>query len=107
MSDCIDFQEIIKICIKHNLVRLNLFRILLDSFTFFNFDFNLFRGATEGATLVLHLGAIIVAFVSSVSFLNSSIAFLAALVGIRDVSFEWILGYHLHQGTFWNYSASR
>jgi CNT family concentrative nucleoside transporter len=54
----------------------------------------LFRGATEGATLVLHLGAIIVAFVSSVSFLNSSVAFLAALVGIQGVTFEWILGYH-------------
>ena len=38
------------------------------------------RGATEGATLVLHITAIVVAFIASVAFLNSLVSFFGGLV---------------------------
>ena len=42
--------------------------------------------------MVLHISAIIVAFVASVAFLNSVVEFSASLVGFDGVTFEWILG---------------
>jgi nucleoside permease NupC len=53
-----------------------------------------YRGATEGATLALHVGSIIIAFVSSVAFLNSLVSFFVKLVGFDDVTFELLLGNH-------------
>jgi pyrimidine nucleoside transport protein len=50
------------------------------------------RGATEGATLVLHITAIVVAFIASVAFLNTLVSFFGGLVGYEEVTFEWILG---------------
>lgn len=50
------------------------------------------RGATEGATLVLNITAIVVAFIASVAFLNALVSFFGGLVGYEEVTFEWILG---------------
>jgi len=50
------------------------------------------RGATEGATLVLQITAIVVAFIASVAFLNALISFFGGLVGFDEITFEWILG---------------
>jgi CNT family concentrative nucleoside transporter len=51
------------------------------------------RGATEGATLVLHITAIVVAFIASVAFLNSLVSFFGGLVTFSQnfpfVTYEW------------------
>lgn len=50
------------------------------------------RGATEGAVLVLNIVAIVIACIASVAFLNTLVEFLATLVGLHGVTFEWLLG---------------
>ena len=37
------------------------------------------RGATDGATLVLHITAIVIAFIASVAFLNALVSFFGGL----------------------------
>jgi nucleoside permease NupC len=44
----------------------------------------------------MHVAAIIIAFVSTVSFLNAVVSFFADLIGLDDVTFEMLLGKEKH-----------
>lgn len=57
---------------------------------------NLLDAATQGASsagiLVVHVTAIVVAFIAFMAFINSVVGFLGALVGFDYITFDLILG---------------
>ena len=51
------------------------------------------RGASEGLTLALNIGAMLLAFISLIALVNGIIGFIGGLIGINGLSLEMILGY--------------
>lgn len=51
------------------------------------------RGASEGLTLALNIGAMLLAFISLIALVNGIIGFIGGLIGINELSLEMILGY--------------
>jgi len=49
------------------------------------------KGATEAISLIWNIIANIIAFVSFVAFLNAVISWFGAQVGLKQMSFEWLL----------------
>lgn len=50
------------------------------------------RGASEGLHLSLNVGAMLIAFIALVALLNYLIAKVGLLIGVNNLSLEWILG---------------
>uniref|UniRef100_A0A182MDH2 Sodium/nucleoside cotransporter n=1 Tax=Anopheles culicifacies TaxID=139723 RepID=A0A182MDH2_9DIPT len=51
------------------------------------------NGASSASSLIMGIIANLIAFVSFVAFVNGVLAWLGMLVGVEDVSLEWICGY--------------
>jgi CNT family concentrative nucleoside transporter len=51
------------------------------------------KGASEGLTLALNIGAMLLAFISLIALVNGIIGFIGGLIGINGLSLEMILGY--------------
>ncbi len=50
-------------------------------------------GASNGMTLALNVGAMILAFVGLIAFVNTLLAWLGSMVGLEQLSLQLILGY--------------
>ena len=53
------------------------------------------RGTTEGLTLALNVGAMLIAFIAIVAMLNWTLGALGALMGFEDLTFQVVLGWIL------------
>ena len=53
------------------------------------------RGASEGMTLALNVGAMLLAFLAMIALLNATLGWLAGLVGLEGVTLEAMLGWLL------------
>lgn len=51
------------------------------------------KGASEGLSLALNIGAMLLAFISLIALVNGIIGFIGGLIGINGLSLEMILGY--------------
>lgn len=51
------------------------------------------KGASEGLTLALNIGAMLLAFISLIALVNGIVGFIGGLIGINGLSLEMILGY--------------
>jgi len=51
------------------------------------------KGASEGLTLALNIGAMLLAFISLIALVNGIIGFIGGIIGINGLSLEMILGY--------------
>ncbi|QIB27375.1 NupC/NupG family nucleoside CNT transporter [Caloranaerobacter azorensis] len=50
------------------------------------------RGASEGLSLALNVGAMLLAFIALVALLNSLLSWFGGIIGLDFLSLEWILG---------------
>lgn len=50
------------------------------------------RGASEGLSLALNVGAMLLAFIAMVALLNSLLSWFGGIIGLDFLSLEWILG---------------
>lgn len=51
------------------------------------------NGASEGMSLAINVAAMLLAFIALVSMVNAGIGYLGNLVGVPELSMEWILGH--------------
>ena len=50
------------------------------------------RGSSEAAYTVINIGAIVIALIAFVAFLDGLLSFFMGLIGFPYVTFEWLLG---------------
>jgi pyrimidine nucleoside transport protein len=55
----------------------------------------LLNGASQAISLVANIAAMLIAFISFIYFVNNILSFLGTVVGVPDLSFQYICGYLL------------
>ena len=50
------------------------------------------RGTSEGLTLAMNVGAMLITFIALISLLNAGLAGIGSVVGVEGFSLEWIFG---------------